>query len=803
MALSSMLSSTSSPLAHLPRERLSRQLLGADRLCLLNAPGGFGKTALLRESLAQMPAGVRYAWLSLHGRTPGLCVFSRLLARQLGLPAELAPEALRERLCQSSIRICLILDDYPAGADPELDDWLIRLLEDGGSPVRLWVSSRQRPHWQLARLALEGGVVELGADSLAFSREEFDRLMALAADVDAESFGDELWDLTLGWCAMVRLGLQGADNAIRPPALRQREYVREQLLARLDEAQRGMLCGIAHLPKVSAAMCPELWPELDASRDFATQLLSLGLLMPLDTEARWWQMHPALARALVDELPPRELSRLRLQACRLLRDAGFVGDAVELALSEGQVDTAASYMERVPLAWLYAGSHLNSWLRWRERLSPSLLESTPFLIYLNAQALLIGWRLDEAQVCIDRLGWQLPQPCAQHQRRMLANWEALQGALMGLRGDARRAKAHCRSALDDLDVRDWHSIHLCYSTLARIAMSEGEVVQSAELLECAVRLARRQGCVASEVLIDTDRLRLLILTGEWAQADELLRYDFGLLNAQSTEHPMLLGRLHLLQAEMALLGGDLEQGESSYRRGFAYARRCSDPFILHAGIGLSEVAIHQGEVAQAEACLREVRRHLECMRAEAVCYERVLRLQGLRLMARQQRWTEMQGQVRGLVEALCEPDVLPPLNAPSLRYRAQQVLALTLEGLGQRMAAMEASRSWRETCERLGLNGLTRSRVEVALAESAPTLAEPAWAMFEEVSDVTLARVLTPREMGVLRLMADGLTNLEISGRLFISLNTVKAHTIHINHKLGVKRRTQAVKRARELGLLA
>lgn len=805
MTFSSLSSLVSCPAIHLPRERLSGQVLASSRLCLLAAPAGFGKTALLRESLAQLPAQTGHAWVSLHGRTLALGELSCLLAEQLGFSRDTTPEALRLRLCQSNVPHCLVLDDYPAAAG-ELDDWLLRLLQECGPQVRLWISSRRRPCWQLARLSLEGGVLELSAARLGFTREEFDRLVALASAGNCESLAEDLWEATQGWPAMVRLALRDSGERTRSLALMQREYVRETVLARLSTAQRTMLQGAAHLPRLSPALCTELWPELEASRDFSAQLLPLGLLLPMDAEARWWQLNPLLAKALEDELPPREASRLRLQGCRLLREAGFVGEAVELALKEGQVETAACYMERVHLAWLYAGRNLDSWLRWRERLSCALLESTPFLIYLNAQALLISWRLEEAEACIARLAWQLPQPSAVRQRRMLANWQALQGSLLGLRGDAGQAREHCLSALRDLDARDWQSVHLCYSTLARIAMSEGQVTHSEELLDQAVCLARRQGCLASEVLIDADRIRLLILTGEWTQAADLLRHDFELLEAQGMEHPLLAGRLYLLQAELALLQGDLADGEAKFRRGYKYARRCSDPFLLHAGVGLSEVAARGGDIEQAEADLREVRRYLQCLRTEAACYEPVLTLQKLRLEVRQQRWSELLEPVRRLVESLSSPGVLPPLNTPSLRYRAQQLLALALEGLGRRDAALVASRNWREDCERRGLAGLTRSRADMRMLSSPGLTADDSWSPADagdELSDATLARVLTPREMGVLHLMAEGLTNQEISGRLFISLNTVKAHTIHINHKLGVKRRTQAVRRARELGLLA
>ena len=65
-----------------------------------------------------------------------------------------------------------------------------------------------------------------------------------------------------------------------------------------------------------------------------------------------------------------------------------------------------------------------------------------------------------------------------------------------------------------------------------------------------------------------------------------------------------------------------------------------------------------------------------------------------------------------------------------------------------------------------------------------------------------LAEKLSSRELAVLQLIARGCSNQQISERLFISLHTVKTHARHINSKLGVERRTQAVARAKGLGLL-
>ena len=61
---------------------------------------------------------------------------------------------------------------------------------------------------------------------------------------------------------------------------------------------------------------------------------------------------------------------------------------------------------------------------------------------------------------------------------------------------------------------------------------------------------------------------------------------------------------------------------------------------------------------------------------------------------------------------------------------------------------------------------------------------------------------LSERELEVLQLIAEGLTNQEIAEKLFVSLNTVRSHTKNINSKLDVHKRHLAVDRARLLDLI-
>ena len=61
---------------------------------------------------------------------------------------------------------------------------------------------------------------------------------------------------------------------------------------------------------------------------------------------------------------------------------------------------------------------------------------------------------------------------------------------------------------------------------------------------------------------------------------------------------------------------------------------------------------------------------------------------------------------------------------------------------------------------------------------------------------------LSKRELEVLELMSQGLSNQEISSRLFVSLNTIKTHTSNLFLKLDVKRRTQAIEKAKRCGII-
>jgi len=97
----------------------------------------------------------------------------------------------------------------------------------------------------------------------------------------------------------------------------------------------------------------------------------------------------------------------------------------------------------------------------------------------------------------------------------------------------------------------------------------------------------------------------------------------------------------------------------------------------------------------------------------------------------------------------------------------------------------------------LGLK-LTRKQ-EVVVVKEVPVAAMQPFALNKErLRDLGI----TKRELEILELIAQGMSNREIADKLFVSENTVKTHSSRLFDKLSARRRTQAVQIAKELGLI-
>jgi LuxR family maltose regulon positive regulatory protein len=189
---------------------------------------------------------------------------------------------------------------------------------------------------------------------------------------------------------------------------------------------------------------------------------------------------------------------------------------------------------------------------------------------------------------------------------------------------------------------------------------------------------------------------------------------------------------------------------------------------LHIQLHLATYERLQGEHEQAERRLRGLSQLAQTVGGQLLGAIAQVQLTALLRDAGRER--EAQQQLRSALQAAAGGGLLPFHGLLS-----QQPEWLREQLLGQEVSPL--------------IEALQQHLPQVAQAESQ-----------EDYS--LMVDPLSLRELAVLELIAQGCSNQEISDSLFISLHTVKTHARHINSKLGVERRTQAVARAKSLGLL-
>ncbi len=544
---------------------------------------------------------------------------------------------------------------------------------------------------------------------------------------------------------------------------------------------------------------------------------------------------------------------LHLRACGWFSRHGLLDQAVEQALRAGQPDVAASLVQNLSEEQLLAEQNIATLLRWKMDLPDSLLASTPRLILLYGWALALACQLDAAEELAGQLARFLPAPDESAQRDLLAQWQALSGVIARGRGDIDKAEAHCREALQDLAGERYGTRLQCLSTLSNLAVTRGDFWQARNYNRDALEFAQRYGNPLFEALVHYDRARVLQARGEVARAEEEVRQGLERLQHLPAQRRYAVrGRLLLYRGYLRSLALQPDEARKWIKQGIEETRSCRDVSLVIGYCVLASLEGRLGNYAAAFARLGDVERLMHAWDIPPIYYLAAITLIKCELWLAQGQtelagvWLQRLGGTYG-GQAATPPECSPllPLHVELLqaglerregrpeeaarrldrlarstrengallpaRLALGQLAALHLEQGREREAlatlqqAMEGAvggallplhellvqqPEWlREQLQRFpACPGAQRMR---ALLPEPP--AEPAGSAGE---------VLSGRELAVLELIAQGLSNQEISERLFISLHTVKSHARHINDKLGVERRTQAVARAKHMGLL-
>ena len=762
--------------------------------------------------------------------------------------------------------LLLVLDDYHLAQGPVLDRCLQFFLNHLPDGLLVLVTSRQRPDWHLARLRLSRHLLELHEQDLRLTHaESLAVLDRHSSSLKGEAL-DNLIRRSEGWVAGLRFWLLAASEAGNEGALPQslhggegliRDYLLEEVIDCLPAEVQAFLFDTAPQERFCSELCDAVREAHDSAEILRYLQAHQVFLVPLDEQGHWYRYHHLFSDLLRTRRASNNLlpaASLHLRACRWFNGQGLIDEAVEQALRAGHLDVAANLVQNLSEEQLLAEQNVGMLLRWKMDLPDSLLISTPRLIVLYSWALGLACQLDAAEELSGYLSRFLPAPSATPQQSKLAQWLALSGIIARGRGDRELTQRYCSEALESLPQRRYGQRLVCLSTLSNLAIADGDLWRARGLNRESLELAQRVGNPLFEALAHYDRARVLQARGEILRALDEVRQGLQRLQGLAPQRLYAVrARLSLYEGYLLLLRNQPDAGISHLRAGLAEARACRDISVLIGHCVIASFEGRRGDFAKAFAELAEAERLMHIWDVPPIYYLAMITLIKCELWLAQGRtdladaWLTRLGQTYNGEQAAAAPEFHPHLpqhiglqqaaldavrHQPDAALQRLAALAQRAHDSGRLMIALMALTQQAQ----LLLDGGQELKARPVLARALETGAGGALQPFQRLLDsypdwmreqlgkdphgllsqslsallpaaviaetVSNHETLSVRELAVLQLIAQGCSNQEISNRLFISLHTVKTHASHINSKLGVERRTQAVARAKELGVL-
>jgi LuxR family maltose regulon positive regulatory protein len=589
-------------------------------------------------------------------------------------------------------------------------------------------------------------------------------------------------------------------------------------------------------------------------------------LIPLDTENRWFSYHHLFQRLLFNQLIRHHgaeiINELHAKASAWYAENGLIEEALKHALAGGHPETAAQLIAKHG----FDLSNDEQWPRldrWLSMLSGEVIDQNPELLVLNSWLHVIYYRYTELVSCLSKaetllasrsdieyvIGhinalrtWQhnidvngeRSLTCARLAFEKLPRkhrWARMltfldQAAAYQMLGDRENALATLAEAIRDPDLKDGMSQGFLHATPCFIYWMDADLTAMLQTAAHSLKVAEdfqthtaiahglyymgiahyeRNELPAAEeklsILVKKpyDQHSLNFAHGAFALA--LVHQARGQTDAANqvgesvvsygldANHPILLNMGRAFQAELAYRQGRIAEA-SSWAEQFV-----AKPFIIMHRFYVPQLTLARVLLAQNTADSREKAADLLKQLYDFVTFSHNRRFQ-IDVLALQALFYDFQGEEQDALKSLTNA---LQIAEPGGFIRPFVDLGSTMADLLKRLHRKRVARDYIEKI----LAAFEQEDEQGVLSDAADqTTASARQPQRPSPPSQPLIEPLTNRELDVLELLAQRLSNQEIAEKMFVSIPTVKTHLQNIYGKLGVSKRREAVEKAKNLGIL-
>jgi LuxR family transcriptional regulator, maltose regulon positive regulatory protein len=622
----------------------------------------------------------------------------------------------------------------------------------------------------------------------------------------------------------------------------------DALLGHGDEEQGGQAPAAPDVP--SAGHSAAVLDYLERANVF---------LVPLDDERTWYRYHHLFADLLRAQLQrargSADVAGLHARAAGWHEQHGSLVEAIHHAALAADEEMVERLVQRSYAELVSRGEQ--SWIRsWTGELSADVVYSRPWLCIYDAYSHSWFGELDEAERLLAEAEQQLPAAAAPGAQAMPGLLAYVQSRVTAMRGDLPRAIELCQQARAFVPPTNLAMQLDTGITLGYEHFLMGDYANARPLLSETIRLGMRTGAVINTVAASCILARLCAVEGRLRESEDQYQTAARLIPRAGGQH---LGARALVEIGLAALfyeRNDLDAALAHLQRGLDWLPwwgKRDDLALAH--VTLARIHLARGRTREAREAIDrasrlvqgpgvfcEARHAVESMQVGVWLAEGDRQAAGrwaaaLDVHARADKRLEFENELAWLSRARVfmaqnQPgealSLLSPLEEEARSAgrmgRVVEILlleALALQAKGESNKAMGSLATCLALAEPEGYVRLILDEGQPAQRLLAAWLARANPGPRRDYTTELLAHFkagpsplaaapqtgslvepLSQRELEVLQLIAAGKTNRQIALDLIIAPGTVKAHTGNIYRKLDVANRTEAVARARQLGIL-